>query len=94
MFDKLKAQFSKLYDSVAKTELKGKDLEKVLDQFELELIQSDVAVPVAEYLATELKNKLSDVQFARFADPRARVRAILGEVLLSLLDKAGRLDVF
>jgi fused signal recognition particle receptor len=94
LFDRLKAQFSKLYDTVTKTELKGKDLDKVLDEFQLELIQSDVAVSVAEYVAVELKNKLDDVRFARFSDPRARVRAILAEVLLSLLEKAGRLDVF
>jgi fused signal recognition particle receptor len=79
---------------VTKTELKGKDLEKVLDEFQLELIQSDVAVSVAEYVAVELKNKLEDARFARFSDPRARVRAILSEVLMSLLDKAGHLDVF
>lgn len=94
MFDRLKAQFSKLYETVTKTELKGKDLEKVLDEFQLELIQSDVAVSVAEYVAVELKNKLEDARFARFSDPRARVRAILSEVLMSLLDKAGHLDVF
>jgi len=51
-------------------------------------------VSVADYVATELKEKLKDVQFARFSDPRARVKAILGEVLLSVLDKAGRLDIF
>ncbi len=94
MFDRLKAQFSKLYENIAKTELKGRDLEKVLDEFELELIQSDVAVSVAEYVSTELKNKLGGVEFTRFSDPRARVREILGEVLLSVLDKAGHLDLF
>jgi len=41
-----------------------------------------------------LKERLKDVQFARFTDPRARVKAILGDVLLSVLDKAGRLDIF
>jgi len=94
LFDRLKAQFSKLYDSLAKTELKGKDLDKVLDGFQLELIQSDVAVSVAEYVSTELKTKLGGVEFTRFSDPRARVRAILGEVLLSVLDKAGHLDLY
>ena len=53
-----------------------------------------MAVSVAEYVAVELKNKLDDVRFARFSDPRARVRAILAEVLMSLLDKAGHLDIF
>ncbi len=94
MFDRLRAQFSKLYETVTKSELKGKDLDKVLDDFQLELIQSDVAVSVAEYVAVELKNKLDDVRFARFSDPRARVRAILAEVLMSLLEMAGHLDIF
>jgi len=79
---------------MTKSELKGKDLDKVLNDFQLELVQSDVAVSVAEYVAVELKNKLDDVRFARFSDPRARVRAILAEVLMSLLDKAGHLDIF
>jgi fused signal recognition particle receptor len=94
LFDRLKAQFSKLYETISKTDLKGKDLENVLNEFQLELIESDVAVSVAEYVATELRTKLNDFQFARFTDPRTRVREILSEVLLSVLDKAGHLDIF
>ena len=94
MFDKLRAQFSNFYDRVTKTELQGKDLDKVLDEFQLSLVENDVAVSVADYVATELKEKLKDVQFARFADPRERVKAILSDVLLSVLDRAGRLDIF
>jgi fused signal recognition particle receptor len=94
LFDRLKQQFSKFYDSIAKTELKGKDLEKVLEEFQLELIESDVAVTVADYVCSELREKLGDVQFARFSDPRAKIKEILGEVLLSVLNRAGRLDLF
>ncbi len=94
MFDKLRAQFSNFYDRVTKTELQGKDLDKVLDEFQLSLVENDVAVSVADYVATELKEKLKDVQFARFSDPRGRVKAILSDVLLSVLDRAGRLDIF
>ena len=94
MFDKLRAQFSNFYDRVTKTELQGKDLDRVLDEFQLSLVENDVAVSVADYVATELKEKLKDVQFARFSDPRERVKAILSDVLLSVLDRAGRLDIF
>ena len=94
MFDKLKAQFSNFYDRVTKTELQGKDLDKVLEEFKLSLVESDVAVSVADYVATELSEKLRDVQFARFSDPRKGVKTILGDVLLSVLDRAGRLDIF
>ena len=94
MFDRLRAQFSNLYDRVAKTELKGKDLDNVLDEFQLSLIENDVAVSAADFISNELKQKLKDVQFARFTDPRTRVKVILQEVLLSLLQRAGQLDIF
>jgi len=88
LFDRLRAQFSNFYDRIAKTELKGKDLENVLDEFQLSLIENDVAVSVAEFVSNELKEKLKDAQFARFTDPRARVRVILQGILLSVLERA------
>ena len=94
MFDRLRAQFSNLYDRVAKTELKGKDLDNVLDEFQLSLIENDVAVSAADFISNELREKLKDIQFARFTDPRTRVKVILQEVLLSLLQRAGQLDIF
>jgi fused signal recognition particle receptor len=94
LFDRLRAQFSNFYDRIAKTELTGKDLDNVLDQFQLSLIENDVAVSAADFVSNQLKEKLKDVQFARFTDPRARVKVILQEVLLSLLQRAGQLDIF
>ena len=94
MFDRLRAQFSNLYDRIAKSELKGKDLDKILDEFQLSLIESDVAVSAADFISNELREKLKDAQFARFTDPRTRVKVILQEVLLSLLQRAGTLDIF
>ena len=94
MFEKLRQQFSNLYDRIAKTELKGKDLDHVLDEFQLSLVESDVAVSAAEFVCNELREKLKDVQFARFTDPRTRVKVILQEVLLSVLQRAGHLDIF
>ncbi len=94
MFDRLRAQFSNFYDRIAKTELKGKDLDNVLDEFQLSLIENDVAVSAADFISNELREKLKDIQFARFTDPRTRVKVILHEVLLSLLQRAGQLDIF
>jgi fused signal recognition particle receptor len=94
LFDRLRAQFSNLYDRIAKSELKGKDLDNILDEFQLSLIESDVAVSAADFISNELREKLKDAQFARFTDPRTRVKVILQEVLLSLLQRAGQLDIF
>ena len=94
MFDRLRAQFSNFYDRIAKTELKGKNLDNVLDEFQLSLIENDVAVSAADFISNELREKLKDIQFARFTDPRTRVKVILQEVLLSLLQRGGQLDIF
>jgi len=94
LFDRLRAQFTNFYDRIAKTELKGKDLDNVLDEFQLSLIENDVAVSAADFISNELREKLKDIQFARFTDPRTRVKVILQEVLLSLLQRAGQLDIF
>jgi len=94
LFDRLRAQFSTFYDRIAKTELKGKDLDNVLDEFQLSLIENDVAVSAADFISNELREKLKDIQFARFTDPRTRVKVILQEVLLSLLQRGGQLDIF
>jgi fused signal recognition particle receptor len=94
LFDRLRAQFSNLYDRIAKSELKGKDLDNILDEFQLSLIENDVAVSAADFISNELREKLKDAQFARFTDPRTRVKFILQEVLLSLLQRAGQLDIF
>src|SRR3989442_11055242 len=50
------------------------------------------SVSAADFISNELREKLKDVQFARFTDPRTRVKFILQEVLLSLLQRAGQLD--
>jgi fused signal recognition particle receptor len=94
LFDRLRAQFSNFYDRIAKTELTGKDLDNVLDEFQLTLIENDVAVSAADFVSNQLRQKLKDVQFARFTDPRARVKVILQEVLLSVLQSSGQLDIF
>src|SRR3989442_14250543 len=52
------------------------------------------SVSAADFISNELREKLKDVQFARFTDPRTRVKFILQEVLLSLLKRAGQLDIF
>src|SRR3989442_12633711 len=52
------------------------------------------SVSAADFISNELREKLKDIQFARFTDPRTRVKVILHEVLLSLLQRAGQLDIF
>ncbi len=94
MFEKLRGHFSNLYDKITKTDLKGKDLDKVLDEFHYTLLQSDVALPAADYIRDQLKFRIGQEQFTRFTDPRKEVRQILQEILLSILEKPGQTDFF
>ena len=94
MFERLRGHFSNLYDKITKSELRGKDLDKVLDEFHMTLIESDIALPAADYIRDQLKLRIEQLQFTRFSDPRGQVRGILQEILLSVLEKPGQVDFF
>jgi fused signal recognition particle receptor len=94
LFERLRGHFSNLYDKITKSELRGKDLDKVLDEFHMTLLESDVALPAADYIRDQLKHRIDQLQFTRFSDPRGQVRGILQDILLSVLEKPGQLDFF
>ena len=94
MFERLRGHFSSLYDKITKSELRGKDLDKVLDEFHMTLLESDIALPAADYIRDQLKLRIEQLQFTRFSDPRGQVRGILQEILLSVLEKPGQVDFF
>ena len=94
MFERLRGHFSNLYDKITKTELRGKDLDKVLDEFHMTLLESDVALPAADYIRDQLKLRIEQLQFTRFSDSRGVVKGILQGILLSVLEKPGQVDFF
>jgi fused signal recognition particle receptor len=94
LFERLRGHFSTLYDKLTKSELRGKDLDKVLDEFHMTLLESDVALPAADYIRDQLKLRIEQLQFTRFRDPREPVRGMLQEILLSVLEKPGQVDFF
>ena len=94
MFERLRGHFSNLYDKITKSELRGKDLDTVLDEFHMTLLESDIALPAADYIRDQLKLRIEQLQFTRFSDPRGQVRGILQEILLSVLEKPGQVDFF
>jgi len=94
LFERLRGHFSTLFDKITKTELRGKDLDKVLDEFHMTLLESDVALPAADYIRDQLKLRIAQLQFTRFGDPRGQVRGMLQEILLSVLEKPGQVDFF
>ncbi len=85
MFEKLKSGLSGLVNKITTTELKAEKLRPVLSDFKLNLIENDVAFPVAELICNEMEKRLDGVQVKRLEDRRKVVKANLRDVLLETM---------
>ena len=87
MFEKLKKVFSNLVQEVSTKSLCEKDIESTLWNFQLSLMECDVALPVAEQLTGNLKNRLVGTKVKRFEDfgpiLESAFESLLRESLLS-----------
>ena len=93
MFERLKQAFSAVTTAVREKQLDDEDLDKVVFDFQISLIESDVAQSVAEALTTEVKKSLSGTRVDRSADPSEVVGERLTTVLKDAFSKAGVTDL-
>jgi len=93
MFDRLKQAFSAVTSAVKERQLTEDDLDKIVFDFQLSLIESDVAQSVAEALTTEVKKGLAGTRVDRSADPSEVVGQRLSAVLDAAFAKAGSVDL-
>jgi fused signal recognition particle receptor len=84
---------SGLVQKITTTELKAEKLQPVLSDFQLSLIQNDVAVPVAERICQEMEKRLDGVQVRRLQDRRELVEKNLREVLFEILSSQEKIDL-
>jgi fused signal recognition particle receptor len=85
VFDKLRKGLSSAVSKIVVTELKAEKLRPILDEFRFNLIENDVAVPVAYYITDELEKRLNGVQVKRLGDRKDLVKETLHEVLVEIL---------
>ncbi|MQY61733.1 signal recognition particle-docking protein FtsY [archaeon] len=85
MFERLRKGISSVVNKIVVTELKAEKLRPILDDFRFNLIENDVAVPVAYYITDELEKRLDGVQVKRLGDRKELVKDILHDVLLEIL---------
>ena len=85
MFEKLRKGLSGVVNKIVITELKAEKLRPILEDFKLNLIENDVAVPVADYICGEMEKRLEGVQVKRLEDRKEIVKTNLHEVLLEIL---------
>ena len=93
MFDRLKQAFSAVTSAVKEKELSEKDLDEVVFNFQLALIESDVAQSVAEALTNEVQKSIMGTKVDRSVDPSEVVGERLTAVLETAFEKAGTVDL-
>jgi fused signal recognition particle receptor len=85
MFEKLKTGLKGLVNKVTTSELKAENLRPILSDFKINLVENDVAFPVADRICDELESRLDKIQVKRFEDRRKIVEKNLREVLLEVM---------
>jgi fused signal recognition particle receptor len=85
MFEKLKSGLKGLVNKVTTTELKAESLRPILSDFKMNLVENDVAFPVAERICDSMEKRLDGVQVKRLEDRKKTVEKNLREVLLETM---------
>ncbi len=93
MFDRLKQAFSSITSAVKEKELSGQDLDKAVFDFQIALIESDVAQTVAEALTAEVEKSLAGTKVERAVDTAEVVGERLNASLEAAFAKAGSVDI-
>jgi len=93
MFDGVRRSISKLRDSIVKTEIKAKELESILFQFNVSLIENDVALSVADQICEEVKVKLEGFEVKRFEDHSKIIENTLRQILYQILNTQNKIDL-
>ena len=92
MFEKLKSGLKGLVTKVTTTELKAENLHPILSDFKMNLVENDVAFPVAERICGEMEKRLDKVQVKRLEDRKKIVENNLREVLLEIMLTKNKID--
>lgn len=97
MFEKLRKTFTKFVETVVsavKEDVLGeKEVSQLIDDLYLELVESDVAVEVADAVTSALRSKLVGVKVPRFGDRESVVRRAIYDALLSIVGDVPDIDL-
>jgi fused signal recognition particle receptor len=85
VFEKLRKGLGSVVNKIVLTELNAEKLRPILEDFKLNLIENDVAVPVADFICREMEKWLDGVQVRRLEDRKEIVKTRLHEILLEIL---------
>jgi fused signal recognition particle receptor len=93
VFEKLRKGLSGVVNKIVTAELKAEQLQPILEEFKLDLIENDVAVPVADHICEEMENRLGGIQIKRLEDRKEIVKKNLNEILIEILTTKEEIDL-
>jgi fused signal recognition particle receptor len=93
MFEKLKKAFSSLAAAATQKTLSEDEVEKVLWEFELALLESDVAEEVVKALTSRVKQEVVGLRISRSAPTQDYLKAKLLEIIREEFFKAKTIDL-
>jgi len=93
LFEKLRGAFASLTKVVSEKKLSEKEVDEVLFNFQLTLLESDVAQEVVDKLTADLRTELTGLSVERSKDVGALVREKLRMSILGIFNKAGTVDI-
>jgi len=86
LFDKLKNAFSKFQEALLTKTIQEEDITEALSTLELNLLESDVAIEVIDFIKSELKTKFIKTKVERKTNINELMQGQLKEILLRILD--------
>ncbi|MYL10820.1 MAG: signal recognition particle-docking protein FtsY, partial [Cenarchaeum sp. SB0669_bin_11] len=92
MFDSLRKSFTRFSKTLAEKDLSESDIEEILEDLEMSLLQSDVALEVVEDISSDLKRQLVGVSVNK-KQLESFVKGALSESVSQLFQKTGSLDL-
>lgn len=93
MLENLKRRFKRTAKRIAGQKLSPDDVEDIISDLRLNLLESDVAVPVADEIINKLKKKFKEEKIGIREDARERVYGILKDIIRDLLTTKKDIDV-
>ncbi|MEM2875685.1 MAG: signal recognition particle receptor subunit alpha, partial [Candidatus Bathyarchaeia archaeon] len=86
MFERLKEGLGRFVEKVSKTELRTEKVKPIVEELKFSLVESNVAISVAEGICTEVETRLQGMRVGMFEDRYRIIKDELKNAILSVLD--------
>lgn len=93
MFDKLRQAFSKIGKLAKERKISERELSEILYDFQLSLLESDVAQEVTDELIDNIKSRLVGKSIERSQNANLIVKEAIKDTLISKFREAGQIDI-